>query len=309
MVILLTACSPVASQSVSSTPTEGSLVFYSTATPSLTPNLTLLPTGTLPPTITPTPRIYTVKQGDTLSGIAWAYGINLLELQAANPTVDPLSLKPGMTIVLPEAKPSAGGTQPVPSSTPVPLVIDQPVCYPSLDGSAWCFALAHNTNSYAVENVTAEIRLTVSGSDSELVMPAITPLDVIAAGGAQPLVVHFLTPVGVISKATAVLQTCIPVVNADTRYLATRIDSQEITYLDDGKSATLTGSLLVEGSKPSQLVWIAIIAFDANGKVVGVRRWSSTSALKADTTLPFSIDVYSMAGKITRIDLQVEARP
>lgn len=305
----LAACQPAVPLSSSKTPTEGVLVPYLTATATLTPNLTILPTDTLQPTLTPTPRVYTVKQGDTLSTIAWAYGINLLELEAANPTVDPLALKPGMTLVLPEAKPVQNGTQAVPSATPVPVTIDPPVCYPALDGSAWCFALVHNSNSFAVENVTANIRLSFADSSPEVELTAITPLDVIAPAGFQALAVHFPAPVGSITKASVTLLTSIPVVGGDTRYISAKIDSQQVNYSTDGKMATISGNVILDGSRPARLTWVAATAIDASGNIVGVRRWDYSTTLQPQTALPFSINIYSMSGEITRVDLQVEARP
>jgi LysM repeat protein len=306
---MLMACKPAMQPSTQPTAISGTLIPFFTPTPSVTPNLTLIPTNTPLPTVTPTPRIYTVKQGDTLSTIAWYYGINLTDLQAANPTVDPYTLKPGMTLVLPESKPSQSGTQAIPSATPVPVVIDPPTCYPSLDGSVWCFALVHNGNSFPVENITAEIRLSTSDSSGELNQVAITPLDVIAAGGMMPLVVHFASPVISVSHAEATLLTSIPVVGGDSRYITAKIDTQQITISSDGKTATASGNVILDGTRPANLIWVAAVAYDANGRVIGVRRWESIRALQPQTALPFTMNVYSMAGAISQVDLLVEARP
>lgn len=303
---VLAACKPEnLSSPVTPTAQAGTLIPFVTTTPSLTPNLTLMATYTPLPSATPTPRVYTVKRGDSLSSIAWAYGINLSDLQAANPTVDPYMLQPGMTLALPEVKPDGGGTQPAPAATPVPVQIDPPVCYPSLDGSAWCFSLVHNGNSFAVENITAKIRL--SASNSELV--AITPLDVIPAGETLPLVAHFAAPVESPVQADAFLLTGVPLMGGDERYLVAKIDSRQITISPDGKSAVATGNVILEGSRPSSLIWVAAVAYDSKGQIVGARRWAYPEALDAQTPLPFSINIYSMAGAIAQVDLFAEARP
>lgn len=303
---ILTACnSEIQTSPAPATAQAGTLIPYFTTTPSLTPNLTLMATYTPLPSATPTPRVYTVKRGDSLSSIAWAYGINLSELQAANPTVDPYMLQSGMTLVLPESKPNDGGTQPAPAATPVAVQIDPPVCYPALDGSAWCFALVHNSNPFAVENITATMRL--SPSNSELV--AIAPLDVIPAGEKLPLVAHFPAPVASPVDAEVLLLTGVPLMGGEERYLAAKIDSRQITISPNGKSASATGNIIVEDSRPSRLIWVAAIAYDSNGRVVGVRRWAYSETLDPQTPLAFSINIYSMAAAIAQVDLFTEVRP
>ncbi|PVE72832.1 N-acetylmuramoyl-L-alanine amidase [Priestia megaterium] len=72
------------------------------------------------PTPNPSPsepgsKTYTIKQGDTLYGIAQKYSITVQALQEANTGLsDPLTLQVGKTIVIPS------GTSPNPSPTPSP---------------------------------------------------------------------------------------------------------------------------------------------------------------------------------------------
>jgi LysM repeat protein len=49
----------------------------------------------------PTPRVHTVKAGETLSGIAHQHGLRLEAILAANPGVNPRRLRPGQTVNLP----------------------------------------------------------------------------------------------------------------------------------------------------------------------------------------------------------------
>jgi LysM repeat protein len=67
-------------------------------------------TVTEQPTATPTPKksakkkksakTYTVKAGDTPSGIASAAGISLTKLESLNPSLDPQALAPGTKLKL-----------------------------------------------------------------------------------------------------------------------------------------------------------------------------------------------------------------
>jgi N-acetylmuramoyl-L-alanine amidase len=57
------------------------------------------------------PNHYTVRENDTLAGIAERYGLTVEELRAFNPGIDPMALAPGSTLRLRESAP------PVPRAT------------------------------------------------------------------------------------------------------------------------------------------------------------------------------------------------
>lgn len=54
------------------------------------------------PAATPVSGVrYTVKKGDTMWAIAQDYGISLADLRAANPDVDPRSMRIGTVLIIP----------------------------------------------------------------------------------------------------------------------------------------------------------------------------------------------------------------
>ncbi len=68
-----------------------------------------MPSAEPSPTPIPTPAqvVYTVKSGDSLSGIAAAYGVTVEDILAANPSItDPNKIAPGDKIVIPQPLPS-----------------------------------------------------------------------------------------------------------------------------------------------------------------------------------------------------------
>jgi len=71
--------------------------------PSPTPALTQPPTGTPPPTARPKPtfRTYTVRSGDTLSGIASRYNTTVSAIAALNHISDPSKLRVGQVLLIP----------------------------------------------------------------------------------------------------------------------------------------------------------------------------------------------------------------
>jgi LysM repeat protein len=60
------------------------------------------------PTPTPGPFYYTVETGDTLSGIAAAFGVSTIAIVEANNLLDPNNLTVGSTILIPEYQPEPG---------------------------------------------------------------------------------------------------------------------------------------------------------------------------------------------------------
>ena len=89
--------------------------------PSASPSSGAGPSVSVAPTVppAPTPILYTIKKGDTLSKIAAAHGISVDELLAANPTIkDPNKIALGQQIVIPtpgESLPDTVGGSAAPS--------------------------------------------------------------------------------------------------------------------------------------------------------------------------------------------------
>jgi tetratricopeptide (TPR) repeat protein len=56
--------------------------------------------ASVPQSVPPSRRSYTVRQGDTMAGIAKKSGVKVQILMAANPRLDPRRLRPGQTLTL-----------------------------------------------------------------------------------------------------------------------------------------------------------------------------------------------------------------
>ena len=78
----------------------------------------------------------------------------------------------------------------------------------------------------------------------------------------------------------------------------------------DGLSALVSGQAAVDaGSMDAGMVWVTAAAFDASGAVIGVRRAELSGGIKAGSTAPFEVIVYSLGGKIDKVELFTEAIP
>jgi hypothetical protein len=91
-------------------------------------------------------------------------------------------------------------------------------------------------------------------------------------------------------------------------YLPATLDNI-IAQIDwDGKFAQVSGQIfLPTESNAANQVWVAAVAYDANGTVVGVRRWEG-GALQPGSWLSFDFSVSSVGGEIEAVEFFVQAR-
>ncbi len=304
-ILFATACNT----NISATPVPQNIQPYLTLTPSAT---ALQPEGLVisvtTPLPSPTPFTYTIKSGDTMGQLAQKFNITLDELMAANPNVDPNSMSIGKTLKIPSASQNASsGSTP----TPVPFPVKQLACYPTSDRGMWCFVLVYNNSSNFIEDVTAQITLLDANGKSIASQTATLPLDVLPSNSSLPLTTYFAPDVPLNAKPQAQILTAIQIQPNDPRYLPSTLQNTSVQVDASGLTAQINGQVLLAASSSSaaKLIWVAAVAYDEAGGVVGLRRWEWTSTLSAGSSLPFSFMVSSIAGKITRVEFAVEARP
>jgi hypothetical protein len=87
------------------------------------------------------------------------------------------------------------------------------------------------------------------------------------------------------------------------------MENQQTNILNDGLAAEVGGEVTSQAGQDASQVWMAAVAYDSSGSVVGLRRWEAAAPLPAGGRLPFALNVYSVGGTIMKVDLLVEARP
>ncbi|HSV85912.1 MAG TPA: LysM domain-containing protein [Levilinea sp.] len=305
---LISACAPQAIPVPTHTPLpQGTLIPFSTTTPSLTAPPIERTTPTPLPSPTPTMRSHTIRRGQDLGGIAFAYRVSLQALMAANPDVNPNLLVVDSTLNIPHSAVVSGQT-PVP--TPVPVQLSPVHCNRGREGGAWCFALASNRQDYDIESVSAIIRIAGEKVDHVVSQVAVAPLDLLPAGGRIPLVAYFPPRIpDEPLQASIELVTSLPVFPENERYVQVLIEDLAVTISEDGLEAEVSGELIHRENEATDVIArIALVAYDGEGYVVGVRRWDSDAPLPAGSGLPFTSWVYSTGGQILRVDAFAEAR-
>ena len=311
LTILLSACQTgAATQSVDFF-SAGQLTSYATktATPTITPTPVNAPTATPAPTLTPTPQVYVVKGNDTLWTIAAKAGITLQELEDANPGINAYALSDGMELILPAPK-GQSGTLTASTPTAIPVVVHSTQCTPSLTGGLYCFALIENQQEFALQNLTAQFTLTDPKTGDKLIQVGLLPLNHLAAGQSLPLFTYFPPPVFSSPQVELQLLSALPVSAEDKNVFSVSISDPQITISQDGYSASVNGvaSITTADAQASRF-WIAAVAFDNTGNVVGIRQLDKKTALAAGVTADFTMYIYSIAGKIARVELYGEAIP
>jgi LysM repeat protein len=276
---------------------------YLTTTPSKTPTF-------IPPVLEitqPTPTIftYTVVQGDTLIGIAGRFGITTEALIAANPGVLASALPVGTKLIIPAGNASAA--EPVP--TPVHLPVQKAHCWTETDGGLWCFALVPNQYADTLENLSARFTLLDAGGKLLTSGTAYGLLDILPAGASMPLALHFPPPENNYASVQVQVLTAIRLLPGDTRYLPAIPGNSLVRVDSSGNTAEVSGQIILTGAGTANTTWVLATAFAADGNVVGVRRWESTSALTTGVPLSFDFQVYSVGPDINRVEFLVEARP
>jgi LysM repeat protein len=312
LTLLLAACVPqVVEITATPRPTRpGGLTPYTDPTVTATPSPGQPDTPTPLPSATPTPRSHTVRKGEDMFGIALRYGVPLDELMAANPEIDPRWMSVGAVLVIPAAQhtPTPDPSNP-PQPTPVGLEVQPPDCYPSGEGGLWCFVRAENPQGFSVEGVAVNLRLLDRESGQILEQSAYPPLNLLPPGGFLPLAAYFPPPAPRSFDATAELISALPVPPESGRYLEVTPEDVRVEIDEDGLSARVSGTLrLAGGEVPAQKVYAVAAAFDAAGRIVGLRRWEGAE-LAAGESQPFELLVFTAGPLIASVTVLAEGIP
>lgn len=285
------------------------LTVYQSPTPTLIHVLnSAQPTETPLPVASPTPLIYQLQDGDTLIGIAIRFGITLDDLRFANPGVDPRFLSIGNELIIPSGQVQDSIDGGLPTPTPALFISTEPKCYDTGNRGAVCFWLMENTYSYPLENISAIIRLFNEEGQQIAQQNTQMLLNVLPSGRTIPLLANFPPPLPDWTQVQAELVTALEVAVDDTRYLSTQVEiaQTEINRI----SGNISGQIqLSDQSQTASQVWVAVVAYDARGNPVGIRRWESLTPLNGGDGLIFEMSVFSAGAAIDRIEVLVEARP
>ncbi len=257
------------------------------------------------PLPTPTPFPYTVQPGETISSIALKFGISIEELLAANPGINPNILSIGTTLNIP-AKPANLSGEATP--TPAPFTVEQIQCYPTANRGLWCFVLAHNDTPDFMENISAQVTLTGASGEVIAAQTAWLPLNILPPNTSLPLTAYFPPEIPLDAQPRVQVLTAIRLPPADGRYLPATLHDVLVEVGAGGHFAQVSGEVrLPAESTAATQVWVAAVAYDEMGRVVGVRRYEA-GGIPPGGSLRFEMTVSSLGGVVTRVDVAVEGK-
>jgi len=121
-------------------------------------------------------------------GIALYFGVSLEDLLASNPNVDPRFLSVDTVLIIPTGE---NQSETYTTPTPIPLDVDDPLCYQASNNGIWCFALVRNDYQHPLEAISGKIELVLSNGVESKVGVANSPINMLPAGKALPLVAFF----------------------------------------------------------------------------------------------------------------------
>lgn len=275
---------------------------YATQTPPVKPSLVILPAQATSVILAPTatPSAYTIKKDDTLLEIARRSGVSLAELLAANPGIRSEALSVGQVIQVPAARP--------PDTLPSPAAADlgQPACFPS-GGGVYCFIPVHHPGDGWLENIKVQVALFDAEGRLVASQEALPLLTGLPAGKTLPAVAFFP---GVEVATTSQAQLLNSIQTDGARYLSVEIKNLLVAVAWGGLSAQMDGQVrLLPETKPASTIWLAGVAYDVDGNIIGVRRWEWGGSLAPGQALPFAFAVYSAGALIERVEVFAEALP
>jgi len=270
--VSLTACGQV----VTPAPTQ---MLPSEGTPTMSSaRQTYRPTGTampLPPpdtatpTITPTPVVHVVQQGDTLQAIAFDYGVGVDLLQRVNGIENPQLLQVGQPLVIPlreESEESMPGLLPTP--TPQPVQVQNTAFYKTPVGSLWGLGEVANTTEVTLTNVQVRVTLFDAAGDPVAENDTFVAADLVPPGASSPFGLLFTTAPDWASYQMTVVRADGAGGLADA-YVP--ISVIEVDGRPTESQFRVSGTVKHVGTATANSVDIIVTTYNAQGAVTGFR--------------------------------------
>jgi LysM repeat protein len=280
--------------------------------PTVTPHATSTPVPWTPaptatPTPTPTPIIYTVQAGDNLLGIARQYGVTVEALQEANAITDPRLLQIGQELVIPREEEGLAN-QPTHTPTPLPFQIANVSFYETPVGSLWCLGEVINNTGASIEQVQVAVSLYDAEGEMVATGSIFTEFDIIPNEGKMPFALLFTEPPPSFSHHQVVALSGVTVTHWGRNYIDLTIESDHGEASGE-RAYVVTGQVSNTGQHDAERIRMVVTAYDAEGRVVGIRRGSpETQTLGVGESSSFRVSLSPLGGQVITYTVQVQGQ-
>ncbi len=262
------------------------------------------------PSATPEPLIHEVALEETISLIALRYGVSMDAIIEANPDVDPRTLTVGTRLLIPGVSPAA---QLDPDAASLALEVGEVGCLPTPEGGLWCHALVRNPLGQPADGLIVTFTVTDQSGGETLRQNVPALLNRIDPGGTLPAIAYFPPPAPRVPVVAAELLSALPLEAAIRTYVDISLQNER-SVLQSRSARASTQLVLPAGDESAEgetlNIWIAAAAYDAQGRLVGVRRLEHTlqaGEATAQNPLEVTLLVYSASGEIDSLRLSAEA--
>jgi LysM repeat protein len=278
-----------------------------TPTASVTPTAAPVSQATsTPPPPSPTPFTYSVRESDTLIGIAVRFGVTLDALRAANPQVNERFLSIGQSLIIPLA---LAATPESAAATPYPLELDPPRCYLQVSGSAWCLSQIGNPGQAPVESILVEFTVYDAQGQAFLSFQVPPPLEQSAPGGTLPVGLLVTGPLSETPRAEARLVRAVAMSDSAARGLPVEILEAAPAALEGGLEVRVRARLAPSASAPATSVRALLVLYNSWDQVVGWHTLDVNPAWAIGEVHDLRLRAYSLGDAVARHDVLIEARP
>ncbi len=232
------------------------------------------------------PVEYSVQPGDTLSGIASNYGLELAQLQAANPEIELQFLQIGQRVRIPL-------TNAAPTHETLRLDLPPPDCWPLPTGHQLCHGQVINREERPVADVQLRLRAGAAeglGSAALRLLPpgVAVPYSVLLPGNAAGL------PQATLHSGHF----------SDARALALELRAQQVSQADARYRVTAT--LYNASAEASGTLRLALLVLDGEQRLRALRVRESETGLAAGAARDFVIEAQATGEGLGHV-LLVEA--
>lgn len=224
------------------------------------------------PTMTPTPVVYIVREGDTLSGIAATYGVSVEALQQVNRIENPLFLRPGQTLIIPTGREEAmAPTELLPTPTPMPFGIRGVGFYETPVGSLHCLGEVVNTTADTLTNVQVRVTLFDASGNALIGGNVFAAADILPPNTRAPFSLLFTAPPpNFVSHQVVALRGEV-VGELAARYVPVTVE--EVTGAPYGPQFEVSGAVRnTDPERTAATVVVVATAYDEAGLVTGFRQ-------------------------------------
>jgi len=153
------------------------------------------------------------------------------------------------------------------TATPVPLVVEMPICSERPGGGVSCLGRIGNNLPFAVDRVVVDVGL-IRGDGARILESAAIEQGMIPSNAYAPYRVLFDAGWGDYSGITVSLQSA-DLAAADTPLVALPVEDSQVEL--DGNNARVTGVIVNAGADDVQLSRAVVTLVDADGHVLAYR--------------------------------------